>query len=79
MARVVVHRVLRRRADIGRSFGRKSIPVLVSESAMTTSSDVMNPRVLVERLPAWSLIFQVKTFLLLTEGVMTVALMSFTS
>jgi uncharacterized membrane protein len=31
---------------------------------------------LVERLPAWSLIFQVKTFLLLTEEAMMVALMS---
>jgi hypothetical protein len=41
-ARVVVHLALRRRAGIGRGFRQKFIPVLVSGSATTTSSDVVN-------------------------------------
>jgi hypothetical protein len=42
--RVVVHHALRRWADTGRSFGRKSIPALVSGSATPASSDVVNLR-----------------------------------
>jgi hypothetical protein len=49
---VAVHRVLRRRAGIGRSFGRKSFPALVSGLATVASSDavVASAEALVESL-----------------------------